>query len=98
MLSVVVTKRAAVQIRRAADWWEANRLSAPDAVADDFEEAKNLLALEPDIGSKCKSPRYPNLRRWGLSRVHHHIYYDVRPGKLVLLAFWPQRRKDGPKL
>ena len=98
MLQVVVTKRAASQIERAAAWWEKNRLSAPGAVADDFETAKNLLAFEPDIGSRCESDRYPKLRRWGLARVHHHIYYDVRPDKLVVLAFWPQQRKRGPRL
>ena len=98
MLLVVVTKRAAAQIERAAAWWEKNRLSVPGAVADDFEAAKNLLAFEPGIGSKCESARYPNLRRWGLGRVHHHIYYDVRPGKLVVLAFWPQQRKRRPRL
>ena len=98
MLLVVITKRAAAQIERAAAWWEENRQSAPGAVADDFEAAKNLLALEPGVGSKCESSRYPNLRRWGLARVHHHVYYDVRPGRLVVLAFWPQQRKRGPRL
>jgi plasmid stabilization system protein ParE len=98
VLLVVVTKRAAAQIERAAAWWEKNRLSAPGAVADDFQAARDLLAFEPGIGSNCESVRYPNLRRWGLDRVHHHIYYDIRPGKLVVLAFWPQQRKRGPRL
>lgn len=98
MLQVVVTKRAAAQIERAAAWWEKNRPAAPGAVADDFEAAKDLLAFEPGIGSKCESARYPNLRRWGLARIHRHIYYDVRPGKLVVLAFWPQQRKSDPRL
>ena len=50
MLEVVVTKRAAKQIERAAEWWEKHRLSAPGAIADDFEDAKDLLAFEPGIG------------------------------------------------
>ena len=98
MVQVVVTKRAAAQIERAATWWKKHRLDAPDAVVDDFEEAKELLAFQPGIGSKCESERYPNLRRWPLDRVHRHIYYDVRPGKLVVLAFWPQQRGRAPRL
>lgn len=98
MLKVVVTRRAAAQIERADAWWREHRPAAPQAVVDDFEAAKELLAFEPGIGSKCDSHRYPELRRWPLDRVHRHIYYDVRADKLVILAFWPQQRKRSPRL
>jgi plasmid stabilization system protein ParE len=95
---VVVTRRAAAQIERAAAWWRQNRPGAPGAVIDDFEAAKDILALAPGIGSKCGSGRHPDLRRWPLDRVRHHIYYEVRGGKLVVLAFWPQQREMTPRL
>ena len=63
------TKRAAARIERAAAWWRQNRLSAPAGITDDFEIATNLLAFEPDIGSKCESEWCSTLHRSGLGRV-----------------------------
>ena len=42
MLEVVVTSRAAAQIRRAARWWAENRPAAAGAIANDFKEARNI--------------------------------------------------------
>jgi len=93
-----VTPRAAGQIERAAQWWAENRPAAPDAIADDFEEAKSLLAVQPGVGAKSSSARFPDLRRLYLSRVRYHVYYRVAPGKVVVLAFWHASRGTGPKL
>ena len=98
MLPVEVTPRAATQIERATVWWAENRLAAPDAIADDFEEAKNLLARQPGIGARSSSRKYPDLRRLFLSRVRYHIYYNVVPGKVIILAFWHSDRGAGPSL
>ena len=73
MLLVEVTPQAAAQIERATVWWTENRLAAPDAIADDFEEAKNLLTRQPGIGARSSSRKYPDLRRLFLSRVRYHI-------------------------
>lgn len=96
MYEVVVTKRAAAQIERAAAWWEQNRRSAPGAIADDFEQAKTLLAFEPGIGSTSATQRYPRLRRFYLERVCYHIYFEVRDATVVVLAFWHESRGRGP--
>lgn len=98
MLAVEVTRRALGQIERAATWWATNRLAAPGAITDDFETAKNLLARQPGMGSRSESRRFPELRRLYLERVRYHIYYDVRPGKVVVLAFWHASREHAPKL
>lgn len=98
MLGVEVTPRAAVQIERAVRWWAENRPAARGAIADDFEQAKILLAAEPGVGAKSASPRYPEIRRLYLSQVRYHVYYRVAPGKVVLLAFWHASRGTGPKL
>lgn len=98
MLSVEVTPRAAVQIERAARWWAENRPAAPGAIADDFEDAKILLAAQPGVGAKSSSPRYPELRRLYLSRVRYHVYYRVMSDKVVVLAFWHASRGASPKL
>jgi hypothetical protein len=51
VLRVEVTPRAAAQIERAAQWWAENRPAAPGAIADDFEEAKSVLAPDSDLAS-----------------------------------------------
>jgi plasmid stabilization system protein ParE len=92
-VGVVVTRRAAAQLERAASWWQENRKAAPDAVADDFEDALRLLAMQPELGARSASPRYPDLRRLFLSRIRYHVYYQVLPDKVVILAFWHASRQ-----
>ena len=96
MLEVEVTPRALAQIEAAAVWWTRNRPAAPDAIRLDFAQATTLLSRQPGIGAKSSTPRYPDLRRLYLSRVRYHVYYDVRPGKVVILAFWHASRGAGP--
>jgi plasmid stabilization system protein ParE len=98
MLEVEVTPRAAAQIERAAEWWAVNRPAAPDAIRLDFQEARLLLARQPGVGAKSRSVRFSDLRRLYLSRVRYHVYYRVRPGKVVILAFWHASRGTGPSL
>ena len=98
MLDVEVTPRAAAQIETAAVWWAKNRPAAPDGIRVDFEEAKKLLSRQPGVGARSRTDRYPNLRRLYLSRVRYHIYFDLRPGKVVILAFWHASRGSGPSL
>ena len=98
VLRVEVTPRAAGQTERAAAWWAANRPGTPDAVRVDFAQAKSLLALQPGVGAKSSTARYPDLRRLFLSRIRYHIYYRVAPEKVVILAFWHSSRGSGPSL
>lgn len=98
MLAVEITPRAAAQLEGAARWWAGNRPAAPDAIADDFEEAKNLLSLQPGVGARSISRKYPDLRRLYLSRVRYHIYYRIASNKVVVLAFWHASRGAGPSL
>jgi plasmid stabilization system protein ParE len=98
VLDVEVTPRAAAQIETAAVWWAENRPAAPDAIRIDFQEAKSLLSHQPSVGARSSTVRYPDLRRLYLSRVRYHIYYDVRVGKVVILAFWHASRGSGPGL
>ena len=98
MRAVEVTPRALAQLERATQWWAANRPAAPEAIADDFEAATKLLALQPGIGERSASPKYPELRSLQLDRVRYDIYYHVLPDKVVVLAFWHSNRGFAPKL
>ena len=98
MFDVEVTARAAAQFETAAAWWAENRPAAPDAVRIDFQGAKTLLSHQPGVGAISSTVRYPDLRRLYLSRVRYHVYYRVRTGKVVILAFWHASRGSGPGL
>jgi plasmid stabilization system protein ParE len=98
VLTVEVTPRALAQLERAARWWRINRPAAPGAIAADFEAATKLLALQPGIGARSSSAHYPELRRLYLERLRYHVYYDIRPRKIVVLAFWHASREEQPKL
>jgi plasmid stabilization system protein ParE len=47
-----VTKRAAREIDRVAEWWAANRPSAPGAVRADLQAALALLVEQPGLGAE----------------------------------------------
>lgn len=98
MLTVEVTPRALAQLERAARWWDVNRPAAPGAIAADFEAATRLLAIQPSIGARSSSARHQELRRLYLERVRYHVYYDIRPRKVVVLAFWHSSRGEQPRL
>ena len=98
MLEVKVTRRASAQIERDADWWAESRPAAPDAIRIDFQEAKALLARQPGVDARSRTARYPNLLRLYLARVRYHLYYEVREGTVVILAFWHASRGTGPGL
>jgi plasmid stabilization system protein ParE len=97
VLEVEVTPRALAQLERAAKWWALHRPAAPGAIAADFAAAVRLLALQPGVGARSASGKYPDLRSFQLDRVRYDIYYDVRPGKVVVLAFWHTSRASAPK-
>ncbi len=65
---IKISARAAAQVRSAAEWWAANRASAPGAIAADFGASVALLAEEPGIGSQYSGARTPGVRRLYLSR------------------------------
>ena len=93
---VEISKRAAAQVRKQAEWWEANRPAAPGAVAEDFGEAVKLLAKQPGVGSKYEGTRTPGVRRLYLGRVSYFIYYKADAETLRVLAFWSASRAKQP--
>lgn len=95
-LRVKISARAAHEIRKAAEWWAANRPSAPGAIAADFGESVGLLAEQPSIGAKYEGSRTPGVRRLFLSRVGYFVYYHADAAELKILAFWHSSRDRQP--
>jgi hypothetical protein len=51
-LPVRIVNSAARAIVEAAEWWTANRPKAPDAFAEELEQALQLIASQPAIEQK----------------------------------------------
>lgn len=97
-LRIKISAQAAVEIRRAAEWWQTNRPAAPGAIGVDFADAVALLAEQPGIGAKYEGTRVPGVRRLFLSRVGYFIYYTTDVDDLKVLAFWHSSREHQPSL
>ena len=95
-LRVRISARAANEVRKAAEWWLANRPSALGAIAADFGESVGLLAEQPSIGAKYEGSRTPAVRRLFLSRVGYFVYYRADATELKVLAFWHASRERQP--
>ena len=97
-LRVKVSARAALQTRRAADWWLRNRLAAPGAVAKDVGESIALLAEQPGIGAQYEGARAAGVRRLYLGRIGYFLYYRAEGGTLEVLALWHASRGEQPRV
>ena len=97
---IKVTHRAAREITKACEWWDANRPAAPGAVRQEIVRVFRLIALQPGVGARAKNARLPGVRRVHLSRVHYHLYYRVRsdPPAVEILAFWHTSRGTSPRV
>lgn len=95
-MNVRVTRRAQVQIERAADWWYRNRELAPDAFDEDLTKAFSLLATEPLIGVPVTRHLTHIVRRLHLARIRYHLYYRIRGADVEVLAFWHTSRGTRP--
>lgn len=99
-LSLILWARAAREIEQASDWWRANRLGSPEALADELTGAFDLVSLQPGVGAPARSARLRNVRRLLLRRVGYFLYYRVVPerGEVQVLRFRHARRGTGPRL
>ena len=97
-LRVKISARAAMQTRRAAEWWHQNRPAAPGAVARDIGESVALLAEQPGIGAKYEGARTPDVRRLFLGRIGYFLYYRVSDEALEVLALWHASREEQPRV
>lgn len=97
-LRVKISARAAMQTRRAAEWWQQNRPAAPGAVARDVGESVALLAEQSGIGAKYDGARTPGVRRLFLGRIGYFLYYRVSDEALEVLALWHASREEQPRV
>ena len=98
MVPIKITRRAATQIRKAAVWWSANRLAAPNAVKEELANAFMLISHQPEIGAAATNVRLAGVRRIYLDRVRYFLYYLARAAQIEIIALWHSSRGKGPTL
>ena len=94
-----VSKRAADQIRKAAEWWRANR-AARSLFDAEIARGFDLTADQPGIGTKVIDPGdIPGLRRLQLPRIRYSIYYrPIDTDAIEVVAVWHGSRGTLPEL
>ena len=99
-LPVQVTKLAAQHIRQAETWWREHRLSAPNAVREELEQAFAVISVQPRIGARAGNVRLRNVRRIYLARIRYDLYYHLleSPAVVEIVALWHSRRGKGPPI
>ena len=91
-----VSRRAALEIRTAATWWQENRTAAAGAFGEELERAFELIALYPNVGSPASNTQLAGVRRVYVERIHYHVYYRSRGGRVEVLALWHASRGAEP--
>jgi len=82
----------------AADWWEANRPAAPNALAEDVALALVQISEHPEAGGPVLSSRRRGVRRIPLRRTRYLIYYCVVREEIEILAFCHASRGSAPPI
>ena len=95
-----VSRRAASQIRAAAEWWAHNRPKAPQAFSEELESAFALVRELPNAGEFVRHSTIAGVRRILLGRVQFHLYYRVESASsaVEVLALWHTSRETDPAI
>jgi plasmid stabilization system protein ParE len=95
-LELRITRRAAADIERIAQWWQDHRPAAPGAVDADLQTALKLLLLQPGMGTAVVQAKSPGVRRFHLDRIRYYVYFRVSQNRLEVLAVWHSSRGSNP--
>jgi plasmid stabilization system protein ParE len=95
-LELHITKRAARELNRIAEWWALNRPAAPGAVSEDLQAALALLIEQPNLGSLVPQASSTHVRRFHVDRIRYWVYYRVRGGRLEVVSVWHSSRGTSP--
>jgi hypothetical protein len=94
---VYIAKRARNEAARIDKLWREQR-DASDVFAFEFAEAIEHIATVRIAGLKWSTQRRPNLRRILLDRSKVHLYFEVYPDEVRIVAVWWAQRAREPKL
>src|SRR5262245_66421316 len=97
---VVFSRTAAAHAQAAAEWWLANRATAPALFLDELDTTVRLLETSPRIGALYEKGGVPGVRRLLIGRSRYHVYWEIDAGTrtVTITAVWHSRRGAGPAL
>ena len=75
----------------------ANRDHA-DVFAEELEQALQIVAALPGVGTVYAQSPVAGVRRVYLRRVDAHLYYTFDNARVIIRALWGARRGHGPRL
>jgi plasmid stabilization system protein ParE len=84
------------EIEAALEWWTRNRPEAPDLLGEELERAIENIISQPRIGSRIKSRRRGEVRRFPLDRTRYSIYYTIADDIPFILSLWHDSRERRP--
>jgi plasmid stabilization system protein ParE len=87
---------AEADIETAAEWYEQQRAGLGDDFLAAVRDGFDTIERSPQAFTRA-TPPLPGreVRRLVLSRFSYSIFYEVRPGEIVVLAVVHQRRRPG---
>ena len=91
------TTTAQGHVDRENAWWLANR-DHVEVFAEELEQALQIIALLPGVGSIYTRSPIPDVRRVYLRRVALHLYYTFSDDDVIVRALWGAHRERGPEL
>jgi plasmid stabilization system protein ParE len=90
--------RALQEIERRGRWWVANRPASPQLLAQELEQAFDLIKATPILGSIYARKRGKTIRRVLLPKTEYHLYFrQDGPEVIRVLSVWGAKRERGPK-
>ncbi len=90
------TETADRHVKDAHAWWLTNR-DDQELFASEIEDALQLLALMPGLGTPYDYAPILHLRRFYLPKLTCHLYYTFDDDEVVVRALWGARREHGPQ-
>jgi toxin ParE1/3/4 len=89
---VSVTPEARRELIDAASFYgEQGGAELGLAFIDEFEHARNLLSINPEMGAEWRV----SARRLPLRRFPYSVIYQLRSGEVRIIALAHQRRRPG---
>ena len=95
---VELTDAATEQAERAAAWWRANRLAAPELFDIELAYSLDLLTKMPPLTQVWADVEGKPVRKVRLPRTGYALYFTIDGELVTVHAVWHGARGSDPRL
>jgi plasmid stabilization system protein ParE len=97
-VKIVLLAEAQRRFEAEDEWWRTNR-DAKELFTDEFEQALERLAANPEVGQAYRSTRGKLVQRVLMKKTRCHVYYfhDRANDTVEVYTVWGAHRERGPK-